>query len=163
MLSQKKLIFITKIKVVLEQLNSEWFEPNKKTPDGLHYYACTYCDMECGGHNNHDHDCLAQMAKNTLEAWNRIDIDNQYDLDYKKKLRLMKDILSLKEWAKYNAIFEHFIIDVQDFVPLDYSEPANEGVICTCCIFDGTGDEDQHDPKCPYVQVSQALSELFKV
>ena len=75
-------------------------------PKGAYYYACTYCDMECGRHERHDEDCLYQMAKNTVEAWDLVEKETKWDTNYKNEPRDLEEIEDFREWAKYNTVFE---------------------------------------------------------
>lgn len=159
---QIRMTFLQEMKPIIFELASHWFPADKKTPDGKYYYACTYCDMECGGHVRHDPDCLYQMAKNTVEKWEEIDKDDRWDLDWKGRPRDPKEIEDFREIFKYWAIFRNFLINVDQFVPMDFSDPRNESVICSCMAFHKTTKYEKHSPKCPYLRVSKALHKLLK-
>lgn len=156
----KEKEFLKAVTPIIKKLNKGWFPPDKKTPDGQHYYACTWCDLNCGQHNKHDDDCLYQLAKNTLEKWDEIENSNVWDKDYKGKKRLPRDISSFKKHAKYRVLFKVFVAFPSYFIALDYKDPKNKRVVCTCSIFE---QKRKHHQDCPIVAISKALSNLYKV
>lgn len=148
------------MKPIIQDLAAGWFPPDLKTPCGKYHYACTYCDQNCSRHDKHDDTCLYQMAKNTVEEWDRLDKETKWDLDWKNKPRDPKEIQDFKEIFKYWAIFEYFIKNADVFVPMDFSDPRNKQVVCSCAMIDDG--MNKHNRKCPYVRVSKALHKLYK-
>lgn len=156
----KRKYFLDGILPILESLNSKWFPPDKKTPDGKYFYSCSYCDQNCGQHDKHDDDCYYQRAKNTIEAFNDLDLSDKWNLNHDGTPRKQNEIDYFKNYMKYRAVFKHFIQDVSDFVPLDYSDPANKSIICQCHHFGRS--KNDHDPSCVNLQVSKILRNLFE-
>ncbi len=153
------LEFTASIKPILEELAAKWFPPDKKTPDGKHYYACSYCDLNESRHDKHDDDCYYQNAKNTLEAWEAIEKDAKWDT-YDGKPRDPKDTQGFKDYWKYNAIFQHFVKKAYWFVPMDYSDPENKQVICRCHM--GNRSMNKHHKSCIEVRVSKLMCRLMR-
>lgn len=156
----KREAFLRDMSEVLGELNDKWFPPDKKTPDGNHYYACSHCDLNCSMHDKHDDTCLYQMAKNTLEKWKEIENDTKWDLDWKGKPRDPEEIVSFRKHYKYYAVFSHFIKNVSAFVPLDYTDPGNQNVVCQCSMFNAKF--DRHAKNCIEVRVAKILRNLLK-
>lgn len=158
-----RLEFMESMKPIILELADGWFPPDKKTPDGKYHYACTYCDQNCSRHDKHDDTCLYQMAKNTVERW--ADIDKETKWDYspigKKEKRTAEEVESFRSSYRYWAIFDHFVKNASHFVPLDYSDPNNTNIICSCCSIFEDGMMDKHADDCPYVRVADALHKLF--
>jgi hypothetical protein len=155
-----KMSFLSEMEPILVDLAGRWFPPDKKSPSGL-YYSCTYCDMKDYGHEEHEDSCLYQRAKVTLEKWADIDKDDKWDLDWKNNPRDPKEIEDFRKLYKYYAIFDHFITNAAHFVPMDFSDPRNEGVICSCVMVDEG--MEKHSPTCPYLRTSKALLGLYQV
>ena len=140
------------------QLASEWFHPSKQAEDG-HYYACKYCDMECGGHERHDPDCFAQLAKNTLEKVQSIDANPEFDThQYGKNAgQPREDSSELRNWFKARAILDDFYAMIlTDLIPLNYKDPENAHDLCVCDMFgDNPG---AHKDDCVIIALVKALS-----
>ncbi len=96
---QIKMTFLEDMKPIILELARHWFPADKKTPCGGYYYACTYCDMECGRHVRHDDTCLYQMAKNTVEKWEEIDKSDRWDLNWKNEPRDPAEIEDMRQFS----------------------------------------------------------------
>lgn len=154
--SNRNLRFLKEITPVLKKLDKGWFPPDKKTPDVLHHYACSYCDQNCGQNDKHDDDCFYQVAKNILEEWAKIDKDKKVEVDYKGQPRTKKDILEIKNSHKASVaqkiIFKNLL---SVLIPYDYE---SKGVICLC---DMGKFEMKHQPDCMHQKIAQIVSNLF--
>ena len=164
----KSLAFLKEIEPVVLKLASEWFPPDKRTPDDKYFYACTYCDQNCGQHDTNDSDCLHELAKATKEIWDKIDNEvEKYKLNYAGKPRSIEDILELKENAKYRAFFKHFFKFPTQFVAWDYSTAGkdNNNVVCTCWMFEEKpkklNKNTKHHNDCPEMKISKAIAKLY--
>lgn len=161
----KEQKFIKEVTPVVLKLAKRWFPPDKKTPDGKYHYACTYCDQNCSQHDKHDDDCLYQLAKNTKEEWDKIEVSDKWNKSpVTGKKRLKKDTRLMKDWARKRAFFKEFLKFPSQFVPLDYNDPENKNVVCTCFIFSKIDwKKRRHAKECPYIPIARALSELYRV
>lgn len=149
---------VDSITPILTKLNSRWFPPNKKSAQG-YFYSCSYCDMECGGTANHDKDCILQTAKNTLEKFEIIENDQAIVYNFKNEKRSPAEILNIKYAHKAYAVVELM------FTPLmSRLVPWDNGGFCECIPLDQLGtneDSGYHAPDCPYMAVSQLLSNYY--
>lgn len=156
--------FVDESLKVLKQLEHSWFPPGLKTDEGM-YYGCMYCDMECGGHTNHDKDCLPQMAKNTLLKIGAINTDPAYEVDYKGNSRSPADIEEVRKYFIRRLILEEFFIPVMThLIPLDFADPANRGIGCLCHMEKAfKANRKAHASHCIYQKMAKIISNLYKV
>jgi hypothetical protein len=160
------LKFLAAVQPVLERLAGEWFPPNKKTPDGQSYYACTYCTLNFSAHDKHDEDCYAEMAKGVLAEFKAIEEDPRYLFSpVTGEPRTLEEIKQFHTWNKGRAVLRDFYgKDLTSLIPMDYTAPENHNVICTCRIFsDGEEFQRSHAPECIIQLLAKALVELFTV
>lgn len=155
----KKLI--EEITPILKKLNKGWFPPDKKTPDGNHYYSCSYCDMECGGHKNHDPDCYYQCAKNVIDEWQKIKDSTLFDISpISKNKRSKKDINEFKEFFKVQAVVNLLFAPIlKRVVPFDYAD-EDDNVVCQCRSF-GDIRKRFHSKDCVDQQLAKVLSNYY--
>lgn len=164
----KSLEFLIEVEPVILDLAYGWFPPDKKTPDGLYFYSCTYCDQNFGNNDIHDPDCLHELAKATKEQWDKIDnAVEEYNKNYAGELRSSEEILEIKKGAKYRAFFKHFFKFPSHLVAWDYLTAGkdNKNVVCTCWMFEKDAkklnSKTKHNKNCPYMRVSKAISKLY--
>lgn len=150
--------FLIEMTPILTMLNSHWFEPGKKSPEGYNY-ACTYCDMGCSTHISHDEDCLFDRAKRVLEKLQEVDNDPKYLKDWKGQDRALSDVVEIRDGEKLRQILKiMFNGSLNMLIPLDYADPVNEGVVCECSVF---SEKREHNQDCPRINMSKALSRLL--
>lgn len=162
--------FIKTVTPVLGKLAHEWFHPDKKSTEGLHY-ACTYCDMHCGRSElGHDEDCLAELGKRGCEEFARIDADPKYEKDGKGNARPSQEMKELRTAAKMRWVLGHFMgRTLTTFAPpLDYSLAENHNVLCYCNLMgDGCPNDGEpkmsHEDDCPVITLGNALAELIRL
>lgn len=156
--------FLKAVLPVLQRLNEEWFPADKRTPDGESFYACTYCDMECG-HERHDDDCFSDLAKRVLQELERIDADPKFDSSpYTNVARTPEDAADLREWFKVRFIIKKFYgTAMLSLIPMDYSLPENRNVLCTCRLFGGRELKRRHKDDCVIQAFAKALAALLTV
>jgi hypothetical protein len=160
-MTSRETKFLAAVLPLLIRLDGDWFPPDKKTDDGG-YFACTYCDMGCGGHKSHDPDCLAQLAKDTLAAFIRIEHDNKFEKDIMNLPRPENDVFALRESSKVRYLVTSFYgIILNRLIPLDYRDPDNENVGCSCNLFSPELRLKNHEHDCVMVGLANAISELF--
>jgi hypothetical protein len=158
----KEQKFLEAISPVLNKLADEWFEPSLKSPEGQ-FYACTYCDMECGGTERHDKDCLSDLAKKVLEKMQGIDESVAFTSSIKGEPRLPEAIFELRSSAKMRVILKEFIsVKLMSFIPLDYTDKDNKNVGCFCNFFESRKNQGSHQKDCVIVNISQALADLYQ-
>lgn len=164
-MQKRNLVFVQESLKILEKLEKDWFQPGLKSPEG-YFYGCGYCDMECGNHKNHDKDCLPQMAKNLLEKVMVINLDPSYNYDYKNQPRNEKDAQELRAFFIKDLLLKEFFAPIlSHLVPLDYSDPVNKSIICSCYhlnVFKTKQKRTKHHSHCVYIQLAQIFSNLYK-
>jgi hypothetical protein len=148
---------------VLQELEQKWFPPGLKSREG-YYYGCGYCDMECGGHTNHDKDCLPQMAKDTLLKISVINADKTYELDFQGKPRTKAESDDLRKYFIRRLILEEFFQPIMGIlIPLDYQDPDNKSIICLCHMEKTFKvNRKAHSNHCVYQKLAQIISNLYK-
>jgi hypothetical protein len=157
---QEKLL--NKITPILIELNSNWIKPGTKTADGLHEYGCHYCSLNYGQNDKHDPSCYYQVAKNALDAWNQIYQDASLNYNHKNKLRTNEEIKSLTDSRKLDLVLTLVYAPLLTYIePFDYSDPANRGVICECCLMVSENDFMQHSTNCVRQQLAQIISDYY--
>jgi hypothetical protein len=154
--------FLRQTLPTIKLLASNWF-PADKTNNQGQYYACTYCDQNCSQHDRHDDDCLYEMAKITTEELTKLENTIQNKTDWKGRPYSKEDLEQILLREKVEAVLKIMYLNPSKFIPLDYSDPANEGVVCTCFIFQQNGEEREHNEYCVYQAFARAYSNLFKI
>ena len=147
--------FLSLITPTLTTLSLEWFNPQQNPGS-----ACLHCSLNCGRSDKHDDDCLYQVGKDLITKFNEIEASSEYDLSFKKELRPLQEISMIKDTYKMSAVINRLKTDLRHYIPLDYTDPSNEGIACSCCLYSPL--DKAHAPECPHPQISLALSELFK-
>ena len=162
-MQKREHIFVDEALVVLQQLDRLWFPPGLKNDEG-YYFGCGYCDMECGGHINHDKDCLPQMAKDTLLKIGAINTDPAYETDYKGLPRTKADADSLRKYFVRRLILEEFFMPIMSsIIPLDYKDPENKSIVCLCHMEKAfKGNRKSHAQHCVYQKLANIMSNLYK-
>lgn len=165
-MQKRKTQFVEDSIKALKQLEREWFPPGNKSPEG-YYYGCGYCDMECGGHERHDKDCLPQMAKNTLAEIMIIQIDPSYEYDWKNNLRKPEETQEVRYYQICDILVEKFYKPILNhLIPLDYEDPANKSIVCICYHqyqFKTKSRRAKHHEHCIYQTLASIWSNFFKV
>lgn len=160
--------FLQAVLPVLQQLDKEWFHPGKKSPEG-YYYACGYCDTECGGHERHDPDCLSELGKQTLEEFTRIDQNKEYDFHKVGRdaghPREPEDAASLRDFFKDRAVIKIlYSTDLGQLIPLDHKDPANKSTVCQCYIRVVSKKYfNEHHEACVIKKLADALADRIKL
>lgn len=164
-MQSRDLEFVQNMLKSLKKLETEWFPPGLKSPEG-YFYGCGYCDMECGGNEAHDLDCLPQMAKNVLLAIKIIEMDQSYDTDHKGNPRLPEEAFSMRAFFMKQLILKDFFAPIlSHLIPLDYKDPANRSVICSCYMKDQFKTKQRrlkHHRHCIYQELAHHLSQLYQ-
>lgn len=163
-MQKRELKFVEDMMEVLQQLDQKWFPPGLKSPEG-YYYGCGYCDMECGGHTNHDKDCLLQMAKDTLLKVGAINTDPTYELDYKGNPRTKADADEVRKYFIRRLILDEFIQpNLSIIIPLDYHDPANKNIGCLCHMEKAfKANRKTHSSHCVFQKLAKIVSELYRI
>lgn len=156
-MDKREIKLLKEITPIIKKLNKDWFPSDKKTPEGL-FYACWYCDQNCGQHNSHDKDCFYQVAKETMDAW--IEIDNNKEIEISiltKKKRSNKDIKELRDFKKVMAILELFFPNIlRRITPFKYKK---DSVICECRSFDL--EIKSHSKDCIRQNLAKIISDFY--
>lgn len=138
---------------LLKKYSKQWFQPVKGK-------SCTWCDQNLGKNDKHDDYCLYEISKNTLKKWDEIKKSKAWD----RKNRSNKDVKNFKDHAKLTFLFRMFL-DKRDFIPLDYDDPCNKRVVCTCYWYFSNRPEvfknKRHHKDCPINKVAGLLSKLY--
>lgn len=159
-MSKRKLKFIEEITPTLVKLESFWFPPGMKSPEGYDY-GCGFCDMECGGNQRHDPDCLPDQAKKTLEEFRKIDEDHSYHKNWRGDDYSQEEILEIRNYWKTKVALETMYKHLDHLIPLDYKDPHNKSVICYCYRFDKKNNKNKHSQDCVMNALAQALANLY--
>src|SRR5690554_627349 len=99
--------FLNKILPIFQRLSSQWFHPQSKNKDGLHY-SCIYCDQGCGEHKSHDFSCLSDRAKVILEEFKRLDSDLRLQSNYKGEPRVKEKVSQILVSMKVRMVLRDF-------------------------------------------------------
>lgn len=152
--------FLNEITPIILKLDEDWFPPDQKTPDGQHYYACSWCDMGCGGHVSHDPDCYYERARMLVREWRKIEIDPKNRVNPLGPLS-PEDTQHVFNFKKVQATLDVFLKPLLNrLVPFDY-DPSNKGVVCTCSTFEEST-MDKHSPNCVEQKIAKIVSDFFK-
>ncbi len=149
---------ISNITPILIQLDSEWFEPSEKSPEGYNY-SCGHCDMFCGGNESHDPDCFLDQAKKAIIEFRKIDLNPKYETNFIEEVYSKEEILEVCNWSKTNYLIRAFFPAILHLLgPFDYEDPENQHVVCSCYY---GSNQRQHTADCPVVNLSRILAEYI--
>jgi hypothetical protein len=157
--------FFDAVLPALKALAAKWFDPTKRSPDGL-FYACGYCDTlatDETGLPRHDSDCLPQLAHDTLEAIAEKEA-GVWNAHYDGTARPPEELAHIRANLGALMVLRRVVgSKLVTLIPLDYNEPENRNVVCYCYGFgDRMPDALGHRTDCPLLIISDAVSELYK-
>lgn len=156
-MDKREVKLLKEITPIIKKLNKDWFPSDKQSPEGL-FYACWYCDQNCGRHDAHDKDCFYQVAKNTIDAWTQIDNDKEIEISIlTKKRRSNKDIKSLRDFKKVMSVLDLFFPNIlRRITPFEYK---NDSVICECSGIDV--ERKSHRKECVRQSLAKIISDYY--
>lgn len=163
MLKLKEKAFMDAITPVILKLDYQWFQPTDAPNEKGQYRGCAYCDLECGGTERHDADCIVQAAHDTVAEWNWIEKSDRWSTcRVTDEPNTPEFIADGKQWDKYHAVLKTYLKQ-GDFIPLDYNDPDTKGTCCVCFIWAEKAPPLACEPDCPIMLTARALSALYAV
>lgn len=70
------MVFVDASLPIIERLARKWFPPGIKNEEDI-YFGCGFCDMKCS-HEEHDDDCIVELAYRCLQEIETIQKDSRY-------------------------------------------------------------------------------------
>lgn len=121
----------------------------------------TYCD-DCestGKGAEHQSDCWYKRAQDAMTAIKELESLKKMDFHKGITNKNRKELLAYK---KFLIISKIFIKDFGNFMPLDYNDPSNQSVVCSCHYLHKNSKVRKHHKNCEIVKISKAVQNLYK-
>lgn len=162
-MQNRNMVFVDASLPIIERLARKWFPPGIKNEEDI-YFGCGFCDMKCS-HEEHDDDCIVELAYRCLQEIETIQKDSRYLKDHQGNPRPEQEVKEMRYYWIFKALMGQFYNKMlNELIPLDYQDPHNKSIVCLCYRTGYGGRiKNAHYNQCLYQQLAKNLSELYRV